>query len=84
MAAMEIRVQCHAGHRGEEEPRAFYLEGRRIEVMAIVDRWLDPRHRYFKVQAYDGAVYLLRHDEEYDLWEMKWSSPLGWPRAGTG
>lgn len=67
---MDIRVECYAGHRGEEEPRAFHLGSQRIEVMAVVDRWLAPSHRYFKVQAYDGAVYILRHDEPAGRWEM--------------
>lgn len=67
---MEIRVECYAGHCGEEEPRAFRLGERRVEVMAIVDRWLAPHHRYFKIQAYDGTVYILRHDEPSGRWEM--------------
>lgn len=74
---MQIRVECHAGYRGEAEPRAFFLERRRVEVMAVLDRWLDPRHRYFKVQAYDGTRYLLRYDEDAELWEMKWFTVSG-------
>lgn len=67
---MEIRVECHAGYRGEEEPRALHLGERRIEIMLILDRWLDPAHRYFKVQAYDGSVCILRHDEHSGAWEL--------------
>jgi hypothetical protein len=67
---MQLRVQCHAGHRGEEEPRAFDLGDRRIEVMEIIDRWISPDHRYFTVQAYDGSVYILRHDEAAGEWEL--------------
>ena len=67
---MQIRVQCYAGHRGEEEPRAFELGDRRLEVVAIIDRWLAPDHRYFKVQADDNNVYILRHDEAAGEWEM--------------
>lgn len=52
---MKICVQCYAGHRGEEEPRAFYLNDRRREVMEISDRWLSPGQRCFKVQVYDGS-----------------------------
>ena len=66
---MQIRVQCYAGHRGEEEPRAFDLGDRRLEVVAIIDRWIAPDHRYFKVQADDDNVYILRHDEAAG-WEM--------------
>ena len=67
---MKIRVQCYAGHRGEEEPRAFYLGERYIPVMEIIDRWLSPDGRYFKVQVYDGSGYILRHDEAAGEWEM--------------
>ncbi|HWZ71528.1 MAG TPA: hypothetical protein VN326_08635 [Casimicrobiaceae bacterium] len=67
-------MQCYAGHRGEEEPRSFDLGDRRIEVMEIIDRWLSPGDRYFKVRAYDGGVYILRHDEGADEWEMSFFS----------
>lgn len=66
----KIRVRCYAGHRGEEEPRAFHLGDRHIEVIEIIDRWLSPDHRYFKVQADDGGVYILRHEGVDGEWEM--------------
>jgi hypothetical protein len=67
---MKIRVECQAGHRAEEEPRAFYLGERRFEVVQLVDRWPDPLHRYFKVQADDGRQYILRHDTASGDWEL--------------
>ncbi|HXZ96232.1 MAG TPA: hypothetical protein VEG37_04175 [Burkholderiales bacterium] len=67
---MKIRVQCYAGHRGEQEPRAFYLGERYVPVMDIIDRWFSPDSRYFKVQAYDGSVYILRHLEASGEWDM--------------
>lgn len=45
--------------------------------MLVADRWLDPQYRYFKVQAYDGTVYVLRHDELSGRWEMKWFGSSG-------
>ena len=71
---MKVHVHCYAGHRGEEEPRSFDLGDRRIEVMEIIDRWLSPNHRYFKIRAYDGSVYILRHDEVAAEWEMSFFS----------
>lgn len=68
---MEIRVECYAGYRGEEEPRVLHLGERRVDIMAVIDRWLDPDHRYFRVRAYDGAIYLVRHDEHSGRWELK-------------
>jgi hypothetical protein len=67
---MKIRVECYAGYRGEEEPRAFALGERRIEVSSILDRWLAPDHRYFKVAGSDGNIYALRHDEATGDWML--------------
>lgn len=67
---MDLKVDCHAGYRGEETPRRLDLAGRTVEVVEVVDRWYGPDHRYFKVRGDDGALYLLRHDEAADRWEL--------------
>jgi hypothetical protein len=69
-ATMPIRVECYSGYRGEEEPRAFWLGERRIEVMELLDRWLSPEHRYFRVKGEDGDTYILRHDEMSGEWTL--------------
>jgi hypothetical protein len=65
-----VRVECYAGYRGEEEPRVVVRGGERLEVTEILDRWLDPNHRYFKVRCRDGSVSMLRHDEASGKWEL--------------
>ncbi|MBI3597394.1 MAG: hypothetical protein HY203_09605 [Nitrospirae bacterium] len=67
---MGPRVECYAGYRGEETPRAFYLGDRRIEVAEELDRRLAPDHRYFKVRGDDGGLYILRHYAGEDRWEI--------------
>ncbi|MFC1524072.1 hypothetical protein ACFL6N_04700 [Thermodesulfobacteriota bacterium] len=67
---IEIRVVCYAGYRGEETPRYFFLKDRRVEVGEILDRWLAPDHRYFKVIGDDGATYIIRHDIISETWEL--------------
>jgi len=67
---MQIRVECYAGYRGEQEPLAFWLGQRRLEVLEIVDRWLHPDYRYFKVKVDDGRLYVVRHDETSGDWEL--------------
>ncbi|HEY2864652.1 MAG TPA: hypothetical protein VGK37_13625 [Casimicrobiaceae bacterium] len=67
---MPIRVSCYAGYRSEQEPLAFWCGERRLEVRAIVDRWFAPTQRWFKVDADDGDVYVLRHDEASGDWEI--------------
>lgn len=67
----KINVECYAGYRGDEEPRRFAWGGKALEVTGILDRWLDPNHRYFKVRADDDGVYILRHDTNSGEWELK-------------
>jgi hypothetical protein len=66
----QIRVECYAGYRGEEEPRAFTLGETRFAVVDILDRWAGPDHRYFKVRADDGRTFVLRHDTAGHKWEL--------------
>jgi hypothetical protein len=67
---MKIHVECYAGYRDEQEPRAFQLGARRFDVVDVLDRWLDPRHRYFKVKVEDGRQFILRHDTASGEWEL--------------
>ena len=65
-----IDVECYAGHRGEQTPRRFHLGERAVEVAEVLDQWLAPDHRYFKVRGGEGATYLLRHDVVSGRWEL--------------
>jgi hypothetical protein len=67
---LTIDVDCYAGHRGEQTPRALVLGGRRLDVVEVVDAWLAPDHRYFKLKCTDGDTYLVRHDERSNTWEL--------------
>jgi hypothetical protein len=76
---LSLLVECYAGHRGEQIPRTLIVGGRRIVVAEVLDAWLAPDHRYFKVKGEDGNTYLVRHDERSDRWEltMLWAERLG-------
>ena len=65
-----VRVECYAGYRGEEEPRCLHLGEEAIELVEVLDRWLDPDHRYFKCRGSDDAVYILRHDTRTGSWML--------------
>ena len=67
---LTIGVECYAGHRGEQTPSTLILGDRRIAVAAVIDAWLAPDHRYFKLEGDDGNTYLVRHDERSDSWEL--------------
>jgi hypothetical protein len=67
---MLVQVDCYAGHRGEETPRRLRLDGRSVELVEVLDRWLGVDHRYFKMLGDDGATYILRHDGARGRWAM--------------
>jgi len=67
---LAVDVECYAGDRGEETPRRFELAEAKIEIAEIVDRWLTPDHRYFKVRDGDGDLYILRNDLASERWHL--------------
>ena len=42
----------------------------RVAVRAVVDRWYSPAQRWFKVEAEDGDIYIVRHDEPSGRWDL--------------
>ncbi len=67
---MKIQVECYSGYRGEEIPQRLTLGEREVEVTEVLDRWLAPDHRYFKILGDDGSEYILRHDMTSLDWEL--------------
>ena len=65
-----LQVECYAGYRADEEPQRFSIGEREVCVEAVLDRWLSPEHRYFKLRGNDDGIYILRHDLKTDRWEM--------------
>ena len=65
-----IKVDCYAGYRGEETPRSFSFHERHIEVAKVVDRWIGPGHRYFKILGDDESTYIIRYDTRKNQWEL--------------
>lgn len=64
-----VTVECYAGYRGEQTPRRIVVGERSIEVEEVIDAWLGPDHRYFKVTTGDGT-WILRHDLIEGRWEV--------------
>jgi hypothetical protein len=68
--AFQIVVECYAGYRGEETPCLLRIGEREVAVVEVLDRWLAPEHRYFKLRGDDGGNYIIRHDPYRDDWEL--------------
>jgi hypothetical protein len=67
---MQIKVKCYAGYRGEETPRIISFRSREVAVKKVLDRWLDPAHRYFKILGDDKGIYIIRHNMDSWDWEL--------------
>jgi hypothetical protein len=67
---MQVRVETYPGHGGVEMLRRFCLDSREIEVRDNLDQWHGYDHRYFKVKDADGNLYILRHDEDRQDWDL--------------
>ena len=67
---MKICVTSNRGPRSEETPWAFYVGGRRLHVVTVLDRWTDSLHRYFEVCVDDGRRFVLRLEPSVRVWEL--------------
>jgi hypothetical protein len=74
-----ITVDCYAGYRGEENPRRIRFKTHTVGVKTVLDRWLSPDHRYFKLEGDDGDLYIIRHDPHRGLWELTFYRAAGNP-----
>jgi len=64
----KIEVVAYSGYKANERPLHFILDGKRLEVEEITDRWYGMEHDHFKVVADDGKVYLLKWHRALDVW----------------
>lgn len=70
MNNLKIEVKCYSGYKGEETPHSLLFDDKEIQVKKILDMWLAPDHRYFKLLGSDEVVYIIRHDPEGCFWEL--------------
>lgn len=70
---LQLSVECHrkdGDEGGEAFPVRFGWPQAMREVIEVVDWWPGEGHCYFRLRANDGGVYILRHNEEMDFWEL--------------
>jgi len=74
MTVKKIKVIAYSGHKGEESPRAFFIDGEKIEIVEVLKMWIEERlenkgrKRFFKVKGSDGHTHTLFYDEEASDW----------------
>lgn len=68
---MVLDVDCQQSQYGNgQEPFAFRIGKRPLNVNEVTDRWAATNYCYYKVKTEDGSTYILRHDERLAQWEM--------------
>jgi hypothetical protein len=74
MSGNRIDIITHSGYRGEETPRAILIHDEKVEVIRILDMWIEEgledrtRKRFFKLKGSDGKTHKIYYDEK----EMEW------------
>ncbi len=70
-----IDVISYSGRIGNERPVTFALRGLRIDVVEVLDHWLEESledrvlMRYFEVKGSDGIQHRIRYDEASLEWQ---------------
>ena len=67
----KIEVAAYSGYKANERPISFILDGQKLGVQNVIDRWYGVEHDYFKVLANDGQVYVLRWHRHVDQWFLE-------------
>jgi hypothetical protein len=78
-----IQVECYAGYKADESPRAFVYKNRRYNIVLILDRWYAagvrskmPQLDYYKVKADDSREYIIRYNHLFDKWALVVKLPV--------
>ncbi len=74
---MKISVKCYSGYRLDEKPKRIRFDSLVVHVNEIVDQWLGPDHRYFKLVGDDCATYIIRQDMDSLEWELTYYKQKG-------
>ena len=74
MPEEKISVIAYSGYRGEQTPRTIFLHGERIEVIEILNQWIEERledrttKRFYQIKGDDGVLYRIYYDEKAMEW----------------
>jgi hypothetical protein len=68
---MDRSVECYAGHRYPERPRAFRWEGERVTVAEVERSWRTPAGPVFCVRTADSRRFTLAYREASDDWDIQ-------------
>ena len=65
-----IKVEFCSKVQTKDRPVAFQVYNRRYKIKEIVDRWHGIGEIFFKVEADDNNIYLLKYEEGQGCWDL--------------
>jgi len=77
MLEEKIEVIAYSGYRCEETPRIIFLRGERIEVIEILEQWIEEgpddrtTKRFYQIKGNDGVVRRIYYNEKIMEWFCK-------------
>ena len=71
MTMMRTTVECYAGYRYPERPRAFLWKGESLAVEEVERQWRAPVGQTFRVRTADGRRFTLAYNEATDEWNIQ-------------
>ena len=69
--SLPIYVDAHSGHRANERARSFELDEKDYEIASVEDRWYEPDAEYLRVRTTNSKTYLLRYEQQGDVWTVQ-------------
>ena len=66
-----VVVECYAGYRYPDRPRAFVWEGERVTVEDVEQQWRTPDGLTFCVHTVDSRRFTLAYDETTGDWQVQ-------------
>lgn len=66
-----LEVECYSGRKADERPVRFTMGEHVYIVEELLDQWYGPDDNYFKVQADDGNLYILRRNTSSGEWSLE-------------
>ena len=70
--SLNVKVECRSDAGYATRPLAFWQEGIRHEIAAILGQWRLPEGLCFRVLTQDETRFDLFYLEDDDSWQVKW------------
>ena len=64
------KVECYSGSEYAERPLAFYWQGERLKIQKILNEFITPQGKTFRVLTFGRREFTLSYDQQLDRWKI--------------